>query len=273
MTIDPRLAERRKAVAEDNAVRNVGRLLRFLALLVVAGALVWLALSPWLSVNQVRTAGIGTSDAHSLLVEHGVVAGTPLILLRPGEIEEALEADPWISEARVHLNWPDEVVVRVEEREPVAWFNTSGGWRWRDIEGVALPGPETPDPTMAQIQLPGLDDRDAGTSPVVLGAAEFVDNLPEELHETTFLRVVEGELWATVQGWEVRLGRPVDMAEKALSLVALLDEPLPEGATLILVAPTHPATDTPEAVAGDGDVVDGEQATEDRTEEDTSEEP
>jgi cell division septal protein FtsQ len=273
MTIDPRLAERRKAVAEDNAVRNVGRLLRFLALLVVVGALVWLALSPWLSINQVRTAGINTSDAHSVLVDHGVVAGTPLILVRPADIEEALTADPWISEARVHLNWPDEVVVRVSEREPVAWFNTSGGWRWRDIEGVALPGPETPDPAMAQIQLPGLDDRDADVSPVVLGAAEFVDNLPERLHESTVLSVVEGEVWATVQGWEVRLGRPVDMAEKARSLVALLDEPLPEGATLILVAPTHPAIDAPETVAEDGGEVEEGQTPDEGGEGDTPEEP
>lgn len=250
MTIDPRLAQRRKAVAEDKAVRNVGRLLRFMAILVVVGALVWFALSPWLSVHQVRTAGIQTSDGHSTLVEHGVVAGTPLILLRPGTIEEALKSDPWIRDARVHLNWPDEVVVRVTEREPVAWFNTSGGWQRRDIEGVAVPGPDTPDAMMARVHLSGLDDTDAPSSQVVLGAAEFVDALPDSLHEGTELRVVEGEVWATVQGWEIRLGRPLEMTEKALSLVALLEEPLPQGATLILVAPTHPALSAPETTEG-----------------------
>lgn len=252
MTIDPRLAERRQAVAEDKAVRNVGRLLRFMAILVVAGALVWLALSPWLSVHQVRTAGIHASNGHSTLVEHGVVAGTPLILLRPGTIEEALRSDPWIRDARVHLNWPDEVVVRVTEREPVAWFNTRGGWHRRDIEGVAVPGPDTPDVTMARVQLRGLDDADATSSQVVLGAAEFVNALPDHLHQGTELRVVEGEVWATVQGWEIRLGRPLEMTEKALSLVALLEEPLPEGATLILVAPTHPALSAPET-SGDSE--------------------
>lgn len=257
MTIDPRLAERRKAVAEDKAVRNVARLLRFLAVLVVLGALVWVALSPWLSIEQVRTAGIHTSDGHAILAEHGVVAGTPLVLLRPGTIEEALIEDPWIKAARVHLNWPDEVVVRVTEREPVAWFHTLGGWQWRDIDGVAVPGPETPDPEMAEVQLPGLDDRDAPDSPIVQGAAEFIDNLPADLHAGTVLRVMEGELWATIEGWEVRLGRPVDMAEKALSLVALLDEPLPEGSTLILVALTHPAISTPDIPADDDTGEDG----------------
>ena len=75
MSIDPRLAERRKSVAEDNAKRNIGRLLRFLGTLAVVGGLVWLALSPFLSVSQVRTAGVASSDTHSTLVSEGVVAG------------------------------------------------------------------------------------------------------------------------------------------------------------------------------------------------------
>ena len=66
MTIDPRLLQRRKAVAEDHAARNVGRLLRFLAFATLLGALVWVALSPWMSVTQVRTAGIVTSDANAV---------------------------------------------------------------------------------------------------------------------------------------------------------------------------------------------------------------
>jgi hypothetical protein len=275
MTIDPRLAERRKAVAEDKAVRSVGRLLRFLAVILVAGALVWVALSPWMSIKQVRTAGIHTSEGHSILVDHGVVAGTPLILLRPGSIEDALVADPWIKAARVHLNWPDEVVVRVTERVPVAWFNTSGGWQWRDVDGVAVPGPDSPDPGMARVELPGLDDRDAADSAVVKGAAEFVDSLPEPLHEGTVLRVVEGEVWAEVRGWEIRLGRPVEMAEKALSLVALLDEGLPEGSTLILVAPTHPAISTPEELLEDdgSETVSAEDEGSEEPEGEGSEEP
>ena len=53
--MDPRLLQRRKAVAEDAAQRNVGRLLRFLMTVIIVGILVWLAFSPWLSISQVRT--------------------------------------------------------------------------------------------------------------------------------------------------------------------------------------------------------------------------
>ncbi|HEX6147555.1 MAG TPA: hypothetical protein VF083_12310, partial [Acidimicrobiia bacterium] len=67
MTIDPRLAERRKDVAEDKAKKNIGRLLKFLALILVTGSLVWLAFSPWLSINQVDTTGIAISSGHAVL--------------------------------------------------------------------------------------------------------------------------------------------------------------------------------------------------------------
>ena len=82
MRIDPRLAERRREVAEDRARRKVNRLVKFLIAIGVLGGVVWLFLSPLLSVAMVTTSGIAASSAETVLVEHGVVAGTPLILIR-----------------------------------------------------------------------------------------------------------------------------------------------------------------------------------------------
>lgn len=252
MSIDPRLAERRRSVAEDNAKRNIGRLLRFLSLLAVVGALVWLALSPLLSVAQVRTAGVVSSDTHSTLVSEGVVAGTPMIMIRSGSVEDALERDPWVSQARVQLRWPDEVVVRVVERVPIIWVQSAEGWSWRAMDGVAVPGPNEPDSESPRLILDHLTTSEVEESPMVRGAAEFVDALPQELSRAMTLTVEEGELWTKAGGHDVRLGRPVEMAPKALSLSALLGEDQPPGATLILVAPTHPAVDLPDT-PGDGD--------------------
>ncbi|MCZ6505409.1 MAG: FtsQ-type POTRA domain-containing protein [Actinobacteria bacterium] len=243
--MDPRLLERRQAVAEDSARRNVGLLLKFLVTVIMAGILVWLAFSPWLSVSQVRTAGIVTSNANEILAANRVVAGRPMIMLRPEAVERALELDPWIRRARVHLEWPDEVIVRVDERVPVAWFQTAGGWARRDIEGLAVPGPNSPDDTMPWIRLPALDDVDAESSVFVLGAAEFVASLPDSKHFGITMRVEGGEMWAVVDGYQVRLGRPVEMGAKALSLIVLLREPLAENSILVLIAPTHPAVKLP----------------------------
>ncbi|MFZ0014391.1 MAG: FtsQ-type POTRA domain-containing protein [Acidimicrobiia bacterium] len=246
MSIDPRLVERRKTVAEDNAKRNVGRLLKFLVALVIAGGLVWLVFSPWLSVSQVDTTGIVSSAANSILVERGVVAGTPMFQVRESATETALLADPWIAEAEVSKHWPNGVGVDIVERAPVAWTNTASGWTRRAIDGVALPSATEPDLQMGRVEMPELADVAAPTTPDLLGALAFIDALPAALRPDTVVTRHDGELWATVSGFQVRLGRAVEMKEKALSLQALLEEQIPSGSSLVLIAPTNPAVMTPQ---------------------------
>ena len=245
MTIDPRLIERRKAVAEDRAKRSVGRVLKLIGFGVVAGFVVWLALSPWFSVSQVRTAGIVKSDTNRLLGEQSVVAGTPMILIRTDSVEERLEQDPWVRGARVMLDWPDEVIVRVDERVPIAWFATQDGWSRRDVEGVAVPSAQSPDETLPRVHLRRVADIDAASDQFVVGAAEFIESLPTALVSGLEMRVEDGEMWALAAGFDVRLGRPIEMKAKALSLDALLRESIPDGSTLVLVAPAHPAVSPP----------------------------
>jgi hypothetical protein len=76
---------------------------------------------------------------------------------------------------------------------------------------------------------------------VALGAIEFVAALPPEVARLTAVRFEAGELWAVVDGYQVRLGRDTEMTEKAVSLLTLLGEGLPKSSVLVLVAPTHPA--------------------------------
>jgi cell division protein FtsQ len=275
MSIDPRLIDRRKTVAEDNAKRSVSRLLKFLMVVLVAGAGVWLVFSPWLSVSLVTATGIATSDGHSVLADEGVRAGTPMILISAGEVEAALLDDPWVSEASVRLDWPDRVVVEVAERSPVAWVKTGEGWTRRAIDGVSLPSGPKPGEGMARVEMATVPDRDAEKSPDLLGALEFVAALPPDLHEGTVVSRENEELWATVSGFRVRLGRSVEMAEKAVSLDALLSEGIAEGSTLILIAPTNPAVMGPsgdDATTGDEDPSgsEGEDGGEDGTTGDTN---
>lgn len=274
MSIEPRLMERRRTVAEDKAKRNVSRLLKFLASLLVLGAAVWLVFSPWLSVSQVDAVGISVSRANSILADQGVVAGTPMIRIGVEDTEQALLADPWIATAQVSLDWPDRVVVEIVERTPVAWTQTADGWTRRAIDGAALPSEPEPDPDMARIELPGLSPGEAASDPDMAGALQFVDTLAPRLHPGTVVYSNEGELWATVSGHQVRLGRGVEMAAKALSLQALLEEELPEDAILVLIAPTNPAVTTPSSQTGEDDQVDGEtgagQGTEDVTDGDSA---
>lgn len=268
MSVDPRLIERRKTVAEYNAKKSMSRLLKFLLLLLLAGSLLWLAFSPWLSIKQVTTSGIVASRSHSVLTEEGVVAGTPMILVSTSRVEERLLEDPWVAEATVRRLWPNEVKVDVVERTPTAWVRTRDAWTRRAVDGVALPSDPDPDEDMAWIEMSELTDREATDSPDLLGALEFVEALPADLRPGTVVTRVDGEVWATVEDYQVRLGRAVDMSEKALSLDALLDKGIPEGSTVVLIAPTNPAVLTPDQVDqsddGAGEETDAETASGDQ---------
>jgi len=254
MSIDPRLIERRRSVAEDNAKRNVSRLLRFLAVVVAAAAVVWVAYSPWLSVDIVETGGVSASPTHIILADYGVVAGSPMVSIDAGAVERALLEDPWVREAVVEMHWPDRVSVSVVERTPVAWTNTASGWSRRAIDGVALPSAETPEEGVGRVEMTELGKEESESSAEMLGALTFLAALPANLHDGTVVTVIDDELWATVSGYQVRLGRPVEMTEKALSLSALVAKPIPAGSTLVLIAPTNPATKSPgTGTGGDGD--------------------
>jgi cell division protein FtsQ len=262
MSIDPRLMERRKTVAEDNAKKSISRLLKFLVVVVLAGASAWLLFSPWLSVDHVDTTGIRSSSANSILAESGVRAGAAMILIDPAKVENRLLDDPWIAQATVSRDWPDLVTVHVEERTPVAWVRGAEGWARRAVDGVALPSASEPDDSLGKVDMPDVGEAETTTSPEMLGALEFMAALDHDLHDGAVVTVQEGELWAKVYGFEVRLGRADEMAEKALSLAALLEDGLEQGTTINLIAPTHPATTGPAQAEGDDeeeavDVADG----------------
>ena len=45
---------------------------------------------------------------------------TSLLAIRPGRVERALLAHPWIAQAEVTRKWPHRLSLRIQEREPVA---------------------------------------------------------------------------------------------------------------------------------------------------------
>ena len=82
---------------------------------------------------------------------------------------------------------------------------------------------------------------DAIVDPATIGALEFVHHLSMERRPGTLIRSEGVGLIAEVEGHRIRLGRPVNMAEKASVLDALLDTGIPDGATINLIAPLRPA--------------------------------
>ena len=239
--VDPRIAHRRRLVAERLARSRVKRSLLTLLVLAGAGSLAWFLTSPHLSVESVVVEGANHARVADILAEQRVVEGRPLLAIRVAAVEEALGADPWVDSASVKVVFPKRIEVRVRERRAVAWTRLVGRWGLLAGDGVLVEYSRSPDSDRSLITIP-IDDPGLG-APVmdenVSGALRFLDALPADLAGQSIVQVIGGELWASVGPRPVRLGLPVDMDSKAASLLAVIDH-ASEG-VIDVTAPARPA--------------------------------
>lgn len=106
-------------------------------LLLVGG--VWLVyFSSWLSVQGVQVEGTEKlSDAH-IRAAAAVPEGDALATVDLDRIRTRVEALAGVRSADVTRQWPDQVLVRVEEREAVAVVEIGGRLQGMDEDGVVF---------------------------------------------------------------------------------------------------------------------------------------
>ncbi|NND84933.1 MAG: FtsQ-type POTRA domain-containing protein [Acidimicrobiia bacterium] len=249
MSMDPRIAARRRDVIEGSARRSLLRLAKWLAILLVLVGLGWLVQSDPFRVAAIEMSGVARSGTESILSEEQVLEGRPMVLIRPGTVEEALATDPWIIEATVGLTFPDLVEVVVRERSPAAWLASGSARLLLAADGVVVPGDGVEDP-LPLVSMGGVAPVEPGevlTDPRAEAALTFLTTLdPLLAARGVLLERAPDDLWFSVPGLDVRLGRPIEMAEKAAALTALLDRGVPPGSEVNLIAPTRPAVSTPD---------------------------
>ena len=258
MSIDPRIAERRTEVREGSARGDARRLLRWFAVLAVLAIIVWIAQLPAFSVKHVDVAGADRGDVAGALSAEGVDEGTPLVLIRPGDVERALLDDPWISSAAVEHRFPDTVVVEVTERVPVVNIRSAGRVLVIADDGVVVS--TTTDQSVPMVDLTGVAPTPTGEvvdDTRAAGVSQFIHVLPAPMVDAGSFREESAELWYLLPGIDVRLGRAVDMEAKAYALEALIAEGIQPGSTIHLVSASRPAVESPapsgEAAEDDAD--------------------
>lgn len=261
--IDPRLADRRRRVAEDRARGNLSRLLWILVVLAVGAAVVWVLQSPFLSVSEIVVRGAVETDPRAILAEHDVVEGRPMILVDTDGPQEDLSADPWIHDVTVAREWPTTVAVSIDERAPAAVVRFSDGDHLVAADGVVLE-PAVSAGSLPVAYLPHLSAADGDDDLETAGAVGFLAALPPDRRHTAEVSSGPDGLVATVSGYEIRLGRPFDMEDKAVVTSELLEAGVEEGSIITVVAPASPAvlapgadtqaeTGSEDAAEGDGD--------------------
>lgn len=244
VVLDERIADRRRDVQEDGARHRLRRLMLVLLLVALIAASVWVLQSPLLAVDTIIVNGAVRADVDTILSEAGVSEGVPTVGVRAGSVEDALREDPWIINADVSVTWPGTVEVVVLEHEPVAWVVTDARWMLVSATGDVLRWAESPETRLPIIELADVPVARPGEvleHDGAVGAALFVAYLPEDLRHGVTVTGLDGGLWAQVRGHPVRLGRPVDMAEKGVALGAIFEDPIPAGASIDLISPDWPA--------------------------------
>ncbi|MDH3471511.1 MAG: FtsQ-type POTRA domain-containing protein, partial [Acidimicrobiia bacterium] len=153
--IDPRIADRRKAVAEHGARKGLRKMLGLLALCGLVGSAVWFVQSSALDLDIVAVHGAVRSDPGAVLAQHGVGEDTPVWLAqwRASDIEESLKAHPWVKDAVVKVAIPDTIEIEVLEYEGAAWVQGATAWSLVASDGAVLSIDSSPDSVLPRFDL------------------------------------------------------------------------------------------------------------------------
>jgi cell division protein FtsQ len=107
-----------------------------LVVVIVAGAY-----SPLMALREVRIEGAQRIPAAEVQAAFTGMIGTPLPLIEPSEVQEALEAFPLIETYATETIPPGTLVVRIVERTPVGVIDTGSGLELVDAAGVVIERP------------------------------------------------------------------------------------------------------------------------------------
>jgi len=147
-----------------------------LAVLLVVGA-VWLVyFSSWLAVQGVQVEGTEKlSDAH-VRAAAAVPEGDALATVDLDRIRTRVEALAGVRSADVTRQWPDQVLIRIDEREAVAIVEIGGRLQGMDEDGVVFE-----DYTKAPAGLPRVQTGAATGSEALREGALVIAAMPSDL--------------------------------------------------------------------------------------------
>lgn len=223
------------------------RVVWILLLVALLATVVWVIKSPALSIKSIAVEGATYTPVDPILAQAGITSGEPLLLVSTGKAEAALRANPYVADVAVRKVFPNTIEVVLIERVPVAVLEYRTGDVVVAADGMVLADAGEIDVATRGRVLASADPREVGERTIEqfdLAAIRFLaawQGMPAVLSQ------IDGELWADVDGFTVRLGGPIEMDQKARSLAAVILEGQPAGSLINVIAPTRPTVMVPEA--------------------------
>ncbi|MCA9472319.1 MAG: FtsQ-type POTRA domain-containing protein [Nitrospira sp.] len=93
----------------------------------------------WTTVQHVSVVGLNELERKDIAPELALSSETSLLQIQPESLAARLESHPWIRRAVVERVFPQTLAIRVEEREPVAIWRSSGKTYFLDREAHLFP--------------------------------------------------------------------------------------------------------------------------------------
>jgi cell division protein FtsQ len=87
-------------------------------------------------INHIEIEGVRRLSREVLLQQTGLSPGLSLLAVRPGQVERALMAHPWIAGAEVSRKWPQGIHLKIQERDPVALVQIEKELLYMDRQGM-----------------------------------------------------------------------------------------------------------------------------------------
>lgn len=91
-------------------------------------------------VNDMLVMGRQETDAADLLNAVQAGRGSPILAFDAARAKARVEALPWVQTAAVERVLPDTVIVRIQERKPLAVWQNQGRFHLIDRTGTVIPG-------------------------------------------------------------------------------------------------------------------------------------
>jgi cell division protein FtsQ len=134
-------------------------------------------------IRNIEIDGLRRLTPEAILHLANLGPDTNLLAIRPGRLEQALMAHPWIARAEVTRQWPHRLRLHLQEREPVALVQLGEELYYIDRQGSLCkplsPGDSHDFPVITGLQPENLQHPEGSLAPLVAQAFQLLDVLKE----------------------------------------------------------------------------------------------
>lgn len=205
--------------------------------------------SPQYHVQEARITGLQRLSRQDVSVVMAV-EGKSIFEISPEEIRNKLEtAFPEFSSVEVEVALPNEVLVKVEERQPILVWRQDGRTILVDANGVSFPmrDPNTPIPPVVVEAhgAPPIPNAELDSQvleqfmPVEMVSAVLSMSAQAPKDTPIMYDPLRGLGWKDAQGWEVYFGNTGNMDMKLRVYKTLANKLADEGITPALISVEH----------------------------------